>query len=126
LFGIDATLRWKPLSRAIYHSFVGRGEIVWSRREQFGGRQDARGYYLSGDYQFARRWFVGGRYDRSGHADDATVIDKGASALLTYWPSEFSQVRGQYRHTNYADGPAANEFLFQFQFSIGAHGAHPF
>jgi type II secretory pathway pseudopilin PulG len=126
LFGIDATLRWKPLSRAIYHSFVGRGEIVWSRREQFGGRQDATGYYVSGDYQFARRWFVGGRYDRSGHADDATVIDKGASALLTYWPSEFSQVRGQYRRTNYFDAPAANELLFQFQFSIGAHGAHPF
>ena len=25
--------------------------------------------------------------------------------MLTYWPSEFSQVRGQYRHTDYADGP---------------------
>src|SRR5262245_38140351 len=126
LFGIDATLRWKPLSRAIYHSFTGRGEIVWSHREQFGGRQDAMGYYVSGDYQFARRWFAGGRYDRSGHADDASVVDNGASAVLTYWPSEFSQVRGQYRRTNYDDGPSANEFLFQFQFSIGAHGAHPF
>jgi hypothetical protein len=46
--------------------------------------------------------------------------------VLTYWPSEFSQVRGQYRRTNYGDGPAADELLFQFQFSIGAHGAHPF
>jgi hypothetical protein len=126
LFGVDATLRWKPLSRAIYHSFVGRSEVVWSHRQQFGGRQDAMGYYVSGDYQFARRWFVGGRYDRSGHADDASVVDNGASALLTYWPSEFSQVRGQYRRTNYEEGPAANELLFQFQFSIGAHGAHPF
>ena len=126
LFGVDATLRWKPLSRAIYHSFVGRSEIVWSRRQQFGGRQDTMGYYVSGDYQFARRWFVGGRYDHSGRADDASIVDEGGSALLTYWPSEFSQVRGQYRRTNYADGPAANELLFQFQFSIGAHGAHPF
>jgi hypothetical protein len=126
LFGVDATLRWKPLSRAIYHSFVSRSEIVWSRREQFGGRQDAMGYYVSGDYQFARRWFVGGRYDHSGRAEDASVVDKGGSALLTYWPSEFSQIRGQYRRTNYADGPAANELLFQFQFSIGAHGAHQF
>ena len=126
LFGVDATLRWKPLSRAIYHSFVSRSEIVWSRREQFGGRQDATGYYVSGDYQFARRWFVGARYDHSGRAEDASIVDKGGSALLTYWPSEFSQVRGQYRRTNYADGPTANELLFQFQFSIGAHGAHPF
>jgi len=126
LFGIDATLRWKPLSRAIYHSFVGRSEAVWSRRQQFGGRQDASGYYVSGDYQFARRWFAGVRYDRSGRAEDASIVDKGASATLTYWPSEFSQVRGQYRRTNYADAPAADELLFQFQFSIGAHGAHPF
>ena len=50
----------------------------------------------------------------------------GGSLMLTYWPSEFSQVRGQYRRTKYATGRPANEFLFQFQFSIGAHGAHPF
>jgi hypothetical protein len=84
------------------------------------------GYFASGDYQFGRRWFVGARYDRSGRADDATAIDKGHSITLTYWPSEFSQVRGQYRRTDYAIGPTANEFLFQLQFSIGAHGAHPF
>jgi len=35
-------------------------------------------------------------------------------------------VRGQYRRTEYGDAAAANELLFQFQFSIGAHGAHPF
>jgi hypothetical protein len=54
------------------------------------------------------------------------LLDTGGSLILTYWPSEFSQVRGQYRRTNYAQASAANEFLFQFQFSIGAHGAHPF
>ena len=53
-------------------------------------------------------------------------MDKGGSLLLTFWPSEFSQVRGQYRHTRYGEGMTANEFLFQFLFSIGAHGAHPF
>jgi hypothetical protein len=126
LFGGDVTLRWRPLTRAIYHQFVGRSEFIWSDRGQFGGRQHSMGYYASGDYQFARRWFVGARYDRSGRADDSSLIDKGGSAVLTYWPSEFSQVRGQYRRTDYADGPAANELLFQFQFSIGAHGAHPF
>ena len=38
----------------------------------------------------------------------------------------FGQIRGQYRHIGYAEADAANELLFQFQFSIGAHGAHPF
>ena len=66
-----------------------------------------------------------------GSPDDVPILgsaiaDSGQSLLLTYWPSEFSQVRGQYRRTKYAIGPTANELLFQFQFSIGAHGAHPF
>jgi hypothetical protein len=133
LFGVDATLRWRPLTRAIYHQFVGRSEIVWSNREQFrtlrprtAGHEQSVGYYVSGDYQFARRWWLGGRYDQSERAEDSSILDRGGSAVLTYWPSEFSQVRGQYRRTNYGDGPAANELLFQFQFSIGAHGAHPF
>jgi hypothetical protein len=126
LFGLDATVRWKPLQRSIYHSFIGRSEVIWSRRHQPGGLQAANGYYVSGDYQFGRRWFAGVRYDRSDRATNAALTDTGQSVLLTYWPSEFSQVRGQYRRTAYADGPTANELLFQFQFSIGAHGAHPF
>jgi len=52
--------------------------------------------------------------------------DNGGSLLLTYWPSEFSQIRGQLRRTHYGEGPWANEFVFQFMFSMGAHGAHPF
>lgn len=126
LFGVDGTVRWKPLRRSIYRSFVGRTELVWSRREQPLATESAFGYYLSGDYQLARRWFAGARLDQSEHADDASLRDRGQSLLLTYWPSEFSQVRGQYRRTKYATGDLANEFLFQFQFSIGAHGAHQF
>ena len=126
VWGLDATVRWRPLQRAIYNSLLGRAELIWSSREKFSGRERAFGYYGSADYQFARRWFVGGRYDRSQRAVDAALRDSGGSLILTYWPSEFSQIRSQYRHTRYAEGEHANEFLFQFQFSIGAHGAHPF
>jgi hypothetical protein len=133
LFGVDATFRWRPLQRSIYRSFVGRGEWISSRREQLTSRrrqlidrEHADGFYLSGDYQFARRWYAGARFDRSGRATDGSLRDTGGSFLMTFWPSEFSQMRGQYRRTDYAHGPTANEFLFQFQFSIGAHGAHPF
>ena len=126
LYGVDATYRWKPLQRSIYHSFVGRTEWIWSRRDQPTGLQSGSGMYVSADYQFARRWFAGARYDRSNQPDNASALDTGGSVVLTYWPSEFSQVRSQFRRTNYALGPSANELLFQFQFSIGAHGAHPF
>jgi len=127
LFGADATFRYKPLRRAIYHHFLARTELVWSRREAVDGPvQNAFGGYGYVEYQFSRRLFGGVRYDNSQRAEDATLRDTGGSLVLTYWPSEFSQVRGQYRHTHFGEGRTANELLFQLQFSIGAHGAHPF
>jgi hypothetical protein len=135
LYGVDATLRWKPLRRAIYHSFLARSEFIWSRTTvspdqlpevRFRHVEKPFGYFFSADYQFARRWFVGGRFDRSERATDAGLRDTGGSLLLTYWPSEFSQIRGQLRRTRYGERLTANELLFQFQFSMGAHGAHPF
>ena len=126
LYGIDATLRWKPLRRSIYHSFVGRGEFIWSQRQQLPFEQRAFGFYTSGDYQLGRRWFLGGRYDHSDRSEFANLTDQGASAVLTYWPSEFSQVRGQYRFIRYAGNIDTHELLMQVQFSLGAHGAHPF
>ncbi len=154
LYGADATLRWKPLRRSIYHSFVGRSEFIWARtlvpyvRNPFFDTErtiSPFGYYVSGEYQLGRRWFLGGRFDRSERGAcqptfPATTTpcivppvgvnplqrDTGGSLLLTYWPSEFSQIRGQLRRTRYGEGPTANEFLFQFVFSMGAHGAHPF
>jgi hypothetical protein len=142
LYGMDATFRWRPLRRAIYRRLLLRGELFWSRRDTPADGaepttetaatavsvEDARafGFYVSGEYQLARRWFAGVRYDRSARADDPSARDRAASLLLTHWPSEFSQVRGQFRRIEYAEGPKANEVLFQLLFSIGAHGAHPF
>jgi hypothetical protein len=131
LYGADATLRWKPLSRAIYHSILFRNEFVWSARDQLSPSntfqtQHAFGLYSSLDYRANRRWTVGGRFDRSGNATDARLTDKGFSTILTYWPSEFSQIRSQYRFTRYGQGVNANELLFQVLFVMGAHGAHPF
>jgi hypothetical protein len=126
LYGIDATLRWKPLRRSIYHSFVGRSEFIWSNRQQLPLTQKAFGYYASADYQLARRWFLGGRFDHSDRSRNDALTDKGGSVVLTYWPSEFSQLRGQYRFTHYANNIDANELFVQLIFSLGAHGAHPF
>jgi hypothetical protein len=154
LYGFDGTLRWKPLSRSIYHSFVGRTELIWARTvagtliNPLSGAASPSirspfGMYASADYQFGRRWFLGGRYDNSQRVcglptNPETITDcaasrfgsllrdQGGALTLTYWPSEFSQVRGQLRRVRYGEGLTANEFLFQFMFSMGAHGAHPF
>jgi hypothetical protein len=136
LYGADATLRWKPLRRAIYKNFLFRTELFWSARDQLFPvsifqTEHAFGMYSSAEYRLNRRWTVGGRFDRSGRATNANLTDTGFSGILTYWPSEFSQIRGQYRFghlalTNPGDFSNANEFLFQFLFVMGAHGAHPF
>lgn len=126
LYGIDATLRWKPLRRSIYHSFTGRGEFIWSQRHQLPTEQRAFGFYTSADYQFGRRWFGGARFDYSDRSRYAYLTDKGLAATLTYWPSEFSQVRGEYRFTHYGENRDSHEVFMQLIFSLGAHGAHPF
>jgi hypothetical protein len=141
LYGIDATYHWKPLQRSIYKSFIARSEFIWRQQNQppllacptltcpvgaAPGFQRAFGFYTSGDFQFARRWFVGGRVDDSDRAFNSHLNDKGGSLVLTYWPSEFAQVRGQYRFTRYADKFDAHEVFMQLQFALGAHGAHPF
>ncbi len=141
LYGIDATYHWKPLRRSIYKSFIARSEFVWRQQNQplllscqtitcpantAAGFQRAFGFYASGDFQAARRWFVGGRVDQSDRAFDSHLTDKGGSFVLTYWPSEFAQIRGQYRFTRYADRFDAHEAFIQLQFALGAHGAHPF
>jgi hypothetical protein len=126
LLGVDATLRWKPLRRSIYTHFLARGEVTWSRWGEANGAQNAVGGYGYLEYQFARRWTAGLRYDNSERAEAPWLRDTGGSFILTYMPSEFSLVRAQYRHTKLGEDSTANELLFQFLFAIGAHGAHPF
>jgi len=125
LFGIDATFRYKPLRRSIYTHVLARGEATWSRRSELPGPA-AFGAYGYLEYQFARRWTAGTRLDLSDRALDPSIRDKAGSFLLSYAPSEFSKIRGQFRHTRLGEGQRNNEFLFQFLFSIGAHAAHPF
>ena len=91
-----------------------------------------KGFYASADRQFSRRLFAGVRIDASdrpvvGIASTLRFADRGAAATLTFWPSEFSQLRGELRRIRYGDvSRAVNELLLQLQFSIGAHGAHTF
>ena len=95
--------RWRPLQRSIYHSFVGRTEVIWSRRDQPDGLQSGIGLLR------LRRLSV----RRGAGSPACATIDRiapttrrcstrASRSSLTYWPSEFSQVRGQYRRTNYA------------------------
>jgi hypothetical protein len=126
LENIHLVYRWKPLQGKPYRSFILRSELYRSRREQPNGTQTSRGFFVSGDYQLGRRWYTGARYEFSDRAADELLRDTGGALTLTFWPTEFSQVRGELRRRHYAEGITANEALIQLQFAIGAHGAHPF
>jgi hypothetical protein len=122
--GIDVTYRWKPLSRGLYKSLIARFEGIVNDRPDVA--KNLKGFYTSLDYQLGQRWFTGVRLDRADRFGSDRA-DRGVSATLTFWPSEFSQLRGQLRRTSYGDTRKSfNELLFQLQFAIGAHGAHSF
>jgi hypothetical protein len=124
--GLDVTYRWKPPQRGLYNSFIGRVEAIADKRGD--AARTLKGFYASADYQLSRRLFTGVRVDSANRfVAGATPNDRGISATLTFWPSEFSQLRAQLRRMRYGDvGRTVTEALFQLQFSIGAHGAHTF
>jgi len=124
--GIDLTYRWKPLQQGLYRGFIGRLEAITNDRP--GAGRNPKGFYAAGDYQLAQRWFTGLRIDAADRflEGGSLVTDRGAAATLTFWPSEFSQLRGELRRIRYGDARTINELLFQLQFAIGAHGAHAF
>src|SRR3981189_670109 len=72
LYAADATLRWKPLRRAISHSFLFRKEFFGSPRDQVSPAalfqtQHAFGFYSDAEYRANRRRTIGGRFDPTGH-----------------------------------------------------------
>ncbi|MEM7007538.1 MAG: hypothetical protein AAF462_00215 [Thermodesulfobacteriota bacterium] len=48
------------------------------------------------------------------------------SPMVTFRPSEFSQIRVQYDYLNQDFAENQHAVFLQFQYAIGAHGAHPF
>ncbi|MEO8036310.1 MAG: hypothetical protein ABI837_17880 [Acidobacteriota bacterium] len=133
--GVDVTYRWKPLEQGLYRGLITRFEGITNRRADLSQR--LWGFYASADYQLGQRWFTGVRLDQADRptafaaaagvlGGDHAARDRGVSGTLTFWPSEFSQIRGQLRRTSYGNEKAITEFFLQLQFSIGAHGAHTF
>ena len=98
------------------------------------GRVASLGGYSYIEWQLGKRWRVGGRYDLSDFPDDPRAREKSASAVLRFQPSEFQEIRFQYKHTTRNEDAAArfdgeegdNRIFFEWIPVIGAHGAHKF
>ena len=128
LLGADATFRWKDPRRSIYRSLIAQVEWMQRSAETLGGPDEIRrGAFAWVDFQFARRWHVGARYDWSDalggvEQDPAT----GVLGFLTFTPSEFSLISLQGRSRDLEDGSSETRWFLKTTFNIGPHGQHPF
>ena len=141
--GLDVTWKWKPLHQNTYRSFVWQTEMLRSRRdvellvpgpalEQ--ETISSLGGYSYLEWQFAKRWRGGLRYDWSGFPDSETDGEQSAVAVVRFHPSEFQELRFQIKQTRRNESAAlrlgADEedtrIYFEWIPVIGAHGAHKY
>ena len=127
IFGLDLTFRWKDPKRAIYRSFLWQTEFLRNERDTGSASSLTRtGLFSHLEYQFARRWRAGGRYDWSEYPAANSSHESGGLLYLTFTPSEFSLISLQGKQVKRADGVTENLGFLQLTFNIGPHGAHPF
>ena len=102
-------------------------------------KKEQAGFYTELIYQHDKNYRAGLRYSAINQ-NDITANGKAvaqpddmyvASAMLEYNPSEFSRIRLQYNHNSSLYDEEGhknnkNEFIVQFNYAIGAHGAHSF
>jgi hypothetical protein len=107
-----------------------------------GGRLKDFGWYAELEYRLPggwERWHVGAGYVyvgakqapvpqlAPGEVDPDGARRYRVSPVLTFYPSEFSKIRLQYDYDKPDDGlPVQHVGILQFEFTIGAHGAHKF
>ncbi|OGC74448.1 MAG: hypothetical protein A2145_05835 [candidate division Zixibacteria bacterium RBG_16_40_9] len=127
LSSFDFTFRFRNPKRAIYSSFLWRNEILMSQREIISGRfLRSWGGFSHINWQFLRRWHIGGRYDYSQFTDDNNNFEQGGLTYLAFTPSEFSVVSIQGRYVKRADQRDDWAGFVKLTFNIGPHGAHQF
>jgi hypothetical protein len=141
IYGIDLYYKWKPIRTVKGWPFVAWQTEVIQRRYVNAAVPAAsapeeilrdRGIYSQVLWGFAPRWVTGLRGEYvAGHGGDVTdPLRERRTRLspnLTFYPSEFSKWRLQYNYDDIPsrDAPVHSVFL-QWEFLIGAHGAHTF
>jgi len=121
-----SSFKWRPTRQAIYRSLRATGEFLYGEIDADGPARavTARGGHALLQYQFARRWWLQGRYDLESQAADA-VNPWRASFLLGFVPSEFQALRLQISQVH-TPGDTYAEAFVQYNFTIGSHPAHKY
>ncbi len=155
IYGADLYVKWKPLESEQGWPFVAWQTEAMYRKYEAAEVLDGEllvdpersladfGVYSQLVWGFARPWVAGLRFDYAkGEADAFTLAEQvyGSesdslrderqrySAVLTYYPSEFSKARLQYNYdrSQFLSDSDAHSAYLQFEILFGAHGAHKF
>lgn len=147
IYGADLFYKWKPANAAGGWPFVKWQSEVMMRRFDAGRGLDNSfpvaetfndwGAYSQVVWGFKERWTAGIRGDYL-HMDDSVFTNdpdrqsrERLSADVTWYLSEFSKLRLQYNHdilkaNHFLDSRNEDSVFLQFEFALGAHGAHKY
>ena len=125
--GVDLTYKWKPLQFSIYKSFTWQIEALFSRFEisETEAIKSVGGYSYA-EFQFARRWFIGARYDYSEFPDVEGQADKAGTLLFRFQPTEYQILALQYQYVSRNYDENFKQVALRAIFGIGKHGAHAY
>jgi hypothetical protein len=147
IYGGDFLYKWKSEHAEGGFPFVKwQTEVMYRRFEAGRGMDDtfpvAETFHDWGMYSqllwgFKKGWVAGVRGDYVDMQDSKFTDDPDrqsrsrVSANLTWYPTEFSKIRLQYNHDFIDDsfflaGRDVDSVFLQFEFILGAHGAHKF
>ena len=147
IYGADLLYKWKSANAEGGFPFVKwQSEFMYRRFEAGRGVNESFpvaetfhdwGIYSQVLWGFKKGWVAGVRGDYYDAQDSKFTddIDRQSrsriSANLTWYPTEFSKIRLQYNHdfldeTFFLADRDVDSVFLQFEFILGAHGAHKF
>lgn len=147
IYGADFLYKWKSANAEGGFPFVKwQTEFMYRRFEAGRGMNESFpiaetfhdwGMYSQVMWGFKKGWVAGIRGDYFDAQDSKFTDDPSRqsrsriSANLTWYPTEFSKIRLQYNHdflddTFFLAGRDVDSVFLQFEFILGAHGAHKF
>lgn len=147
IYGVDAFYKWKPAKSEGGWPYVKwQTEAMLRRVSARRGLNDSFptsetltdwGMYSQVVWGFSKGWAAGLRGDYLHMQDSPFTMEDTRqsrwriSTNLTWYPSEFSKLRLQYNHdflqsSSFLPRRDEDSVFLQFEFALGAHGAHKF
>ncbi len=123
--GLDLTLSWIPINRALYKGITWRSELFYLKKEIPASRAiNAFGAYSYVDYRLNQRWIVGLRGDLAQplQTENKDQYFWKVVPYLTFWQSEYVYFRLEYSHLSGKNlDEKDNRLTLQLNWSVGPH-----